>query len=163
MRDRRLLVVAVTVALVFSIAWFWRAASDGVPDRVQVPEGTPASVGGVAYSLESLQATDRIASGAFAELVAVKGATLVRATVRYDASTVSEPVYCSLKLVAGETTWDAELGWVPPKGESSSCDSNTAGAVSAVFEVPQGFLGSVQGIEVINPDGADPVLLGRPA
>jgi hypothetical protein len=162
MRDRRLLVVAVALALVFSAAWLWRAAGDGVTERVAVPDGASTTADGVVYRLASLRTSERVTSGAASQIVATRGATLVVATVRYDATMQTGDVYCGFALVAGEATWEPEFGWLPPEGQASFCDSGSAGTVTALFEVPQGFLDQVQGILVTNPGGASPLLLGRP-
>jgi len=162
MRDRRLLIVAVALALVFAVTWLWRAAGDGVTDRVEVGAGASTTVDGVIYRLESLRTSDRVTSGAADQIVATRGATLVLATVTYDATAATTPVYCNFELVAGDANWDPEMGWTPPEGEAAFCDSGSTGSVSALFEVPQGFLSRVQGVGITNPDGALPLLLGRP-
>ncbi len=59
MRDRRLLVVAVTLALVFSGAWLWRAAGDGTSPRNPVSTGQTGHLDAVTYRLASLQSLDR--------------------------------------------------------------------------------------------------------
>ena len=162
MKGRRLLIVAVALALVFSFAWLWRAAGDGVTDRVAVPEGSSATVNGVVYRLQSLRTSDRVPSGTAGQVVATRGAALVEATVTYDATGQAGDVYCSLELVAGETSWQPERGWLPPEGLASFCDSGSGGTVTALFEVPRGFLAAVQGVGVTNPGGTSPLLLGSP-
>jgi hypothetical protein len=161
MKDGKLLGAAIAVALVFSTGWLWRAAGDAVPDRALVAPGATAQVGGVEYRLRSLTAAERFPTGSDQPVVAVTGAVLVLAQVDYDATGVGS-VYCSFELVAGETTWGAEFGYYPPEGGSVSCALKETGTVSALFEVPSAFLAQVQGVGVINPDGTEPILPGRP-
>ncbi len=161
MSGRRLLVVAVTVALAFTVAWLWRGSGDRVTDRLAVADGASATVGGISYRLESLRTSDRVASGLAGQVVATGGATLVVASVTYDATRATGDAYCRLELVAGDVSWDPESGWLPPETASSFCGSGEAGTVSALFEVPNTFLTRIQGIGITNPDGASPLLLGR--
>jgi hypothetical protein len=162
MNDRKLLAVAIAVALVFATGWLWRAAGDAAPDRAVVTPGAAATVGGVDYRLRSLTAGERFPTGSDRAIVAVDGAVLVLAEVDYDASGSAGSVYCSFELVAGDTTWGAEFGYYPPEDGSISCGPGKTGTVSALFEVPRAFLAQVQGVGVINPDGTEPVLAGRP-
>lgn len=162
MNDRKLLAVAIAVALVFATGWLWRAAGDAVPDRSLVAPGGAATVDGVEYSLRSLTSSERVTTGTDRPVVAVSGAVLVLAEVDYDATGAAGSVYCSFELVAGETTWGAEFGYYPPEGGSVSCDPGKTGTASALFEVPRSFLTQVQGVGVINPGGTEPILPGRP-
>ena len=162
MNDRKLLGVAIAVALVFATGWLWRAAADAVPDRSQVSAGAPASVDGVEYRLRSMTSSDRVTTGSNRQTVAVSGAVLILAEVDYDATGATGSVYCGFELVAGESTWDAEIGYYPPKGGSISCDRGKTGTVSVLFEVPGGFLDRIQGVGVVNLGGTEPILPGRP-
>ena len=104
MRDRRLLVVAVTLALVFSGAWLWRASRDGTSRRNPVPAGQTGRLDAVTYRLASLQSLERTATRYDNPVVPAQGAVLVLARIDYDA--VGTPTYfpCTFELVAGETT-----------------------------------------------------------
>ena len=162
MNDRKLLGVAIAVAVVVATGWLWRAAGDDVTDRAPAPVGAVATVKGVGYSLRSLTSGERVATGSDRPLVAVSGAVLVLAEVDYDATGAAGSVFCSFELVAGEITWGQEFGYYPPEGASVSCDPGKTGTVSALFEVPRAFLAQVQGVGVINPEGIEPILPGRP-
>ena len=162
MNDRKLLGVAIAVALVFATGWLWRAAGDDVTDRALASPGAIATVRGIDYRLRSLTSSERVTTGSDREVVAVTGAVLVLAEVDYDATGSTGSVYCSFELVAGETTWGSEFNYSPPQGVSLWCDPGKSGTVSALFEVPRTFLAQVQGVGVINPGGTEPILLGRP-
>ena len=162
MNDRKLLGVAIAVALVFATGWLWRAAGDAVPDRSRVSAGAPASLDGVEYRLRSMTSGERVTTGSDRPTVAVRGAVLILAEVDYDATGATGSTFCSFELVAGDTTWDAEAGYYPPEGGSISCDPGQTGTVSALFEVPRTFLAQVEGVGVINLAGTEPVLPGHP-
>lgn len=161
MRGQRLLAVAVAVALAFTVAWLWRGSGDRVTERLVVADGATATVGGISYRLESLRTSAWVSSGLSGQVVATGGATLVIASVTYDATHATGEAYCSLELVAGDISWDPESGWIPPESASSFCGSGGVGTVSALFEVPDAFLTRIQGIGITNPYGASPLLLGR--
>ncbi|MGV8907502.1 MAG: hypothetical protein ACOH1Y_00825 [Propionicimonas sp.] len=162
MIDRKLLGVAMAVAVLFATGWLWRAAYDDVSDRALVSDGATATVKGVDYRLRSLTSSDRVTTSSDRPLVAVSGAVLVLAEVDYDSTGAGGSVFCSFELVAGETTWDQEFGYFPPDDGSVSCDPGKTGTVSALFEVPRALLAQVQGVGVINTDGTEPILPGRP-
>ena len=163
MRDRRLLVVAVTLALVFSGAWLWRAAGDGASQRNPVPAGQTGRLDAVTYRLASLQSLERTSTRYDNPVVPAQGAVLVLARIDYDA--VGTPTYfpCTFELVAGETTWRSEFGYTPPEPDGGSCERNTAGTVAVLFEIPARYLEQVQGVGITNPGDTAPLLLGRPA
>ncbi len=163
MRDRRLLVVAVTLALVFSGAWLWRAAGDGTSPRNPVPAGETGRLDAVTYRLATLQSLERATTRYDNPVVAAQGAVLVVARIDYDAVGTLTNFGCTFELVAGETTWRSEFGYSPPEPDGGSCDRNSAGTVAVLFEIPARYLAQVQGIGVSNPGGAEPLLLGRPA
>ena len=163
MRDRRLLVVAVTLALVFSGAWLWRASRDGTSRRNPVPAGQTGRLDAVTYRLASLQSLERTATRYDNPVVPAQGAVLVLARIDYDA--VGTPTYfpCTFELVAGETTWRSEFGFTPPEPDGGSCERNTAGTVAVLFEIPARYLEQVQGVGITHPGDTAPLLLGRPA
>ena len=163
MKDRRLLVVAVAVALVFSVAWLWRAAADEGTARTPVPEGQAGRLGAVSYRLVSLQALDRTPTRYDEPMVPPAGAVLVLARIHYDAAGTTTFFGCSFELVAGETAWRSEFSYSPPEPDSASCDPDTAGTVAVLFEIPARFVEQVQGVGVQNPGGAEPLLTGTPA
>jgi hypothetical protein len=163
MKDRRLLVIAVAIALVFSVAWLWRAAGDQATHRTPVPAGQAGRLGAVSYRLISLQALDRTATRYDEPAVPPAGAVLVLARIHYDAAGTKTFFSCTFELVAGETAWRSEFGYSPPEPDSASCDPNTAGTVAVLFEVPARFVEQVRGVGVQNPGGAEPLLAGTPA
>ncbi len=163
MKDRRLLAVAAIVALVFSVAWLWRAAGDEATDRTPVPAGQAGRVGAVTYRLDTLQALERTPTRYDTPVVPVDGAVLVLARIHYDAAGTTGLFGCTFELVAGESTWRSEFGYFPPDPDSASCDPNTAGTVSVLFEVPASAVEQVQGVAVVNRGGTQPLLTGKPA
>ncbi|HEY3337856.1 MAG TPA: hypothetical protein VGK18_05100 [Propionicimonas sp.] len=162
MRDRSLLVVAVSLALVFSVSWLWRAAGDEATPRTPVAAGETGRLGAVTYRLVSLQAVERATTLFDDAVVPVQGAVLVLARIDYDAVGTSTFFACTFELVAGETTWRSEFGYSPPEPDSSTCDRNAAGRVAVLFEIPAHMVNQVQGVGVTNPTGAEPLLVGRP-
>jgi len=162
MRDRRLLVVAVTLALVFSVAWLWRAAGDGATQRDPVPSGQAGRLDAVTYRLVSLQSLERTTTRYEKPVVPAPGAVLVLARIDYDAVGTRTFFGCTFELVAGDTTWRSEFGYTPPEPDSGGCDPDTAGTVAVLFEIPARQLELVQGVGVANPGGTEPLLVGRP-
>ena len=136
MRDRRLLVVAVTLALVFSVAWLWRAAGDATSPRNPVPAGQTGRLDAVSYRLVSLQSLERTTTRYDNPVVPAQGAVLVLARIDYDAVGTRTSFGCTFELVAGETTWRSEFGYTPPEPDGGSCESDTAGTVAVLFEFP---------------------------
>ncbi len=65
-------------------------SGDRVTDRLAVADGASATVGGISYRLESLRTSDRVTSGLAGQVVATGGATLVVASVTYDATRATE-------------------------------------------------------------------------
>ncbi len=163
MRDRRLLIVAVALALVFSAAWLWRAAGDEATDRIPVPAGQSGRLEAVTYRLVSLQALTRVPTRYAEPVVPVDGAVLVLARIHYDAAGTTTFFSCTFELVAGESAWRSDFAYSPPEPDSSSCDPNTAGTVAVVFEIPTHSVEEVQGVAVANPGGSEPLLVGTPA
>lgn len=163
MRDRRLLVVAVALALVFAVVWVWRAAGDEATSRSPVAAGQTGRLGAASYRLASLQALERTTGRYDQLLVPEPGAVLVVARIEYNATGIKTFFPCTFELVAGESTWRSEFGYIPPQPADSSCRQNTTGTVAVVFEVPVGALDQVEGVAVVNPGGTTPLLLGRPA
>ena len=163
MRDRRLLVVAVALALVFSAAWLWRAADDQSTSRTTVPAGQTGRLGAVTYRLDSLQTLARTPTRYDEPVIPADGAVLVLARISYDAAGTTTFFSCTFELVAGDTTWSSEFGYFPPEPDSSSCPPDTAGTVAVLFEIPARSVQQVQGIAVANPGGTQPILSGTPA
>lgn len=163
MRDRRLLIAAVTLALVFSGAWLWRAAGDGTSPRNPVAAGQTGRLDAVTYRLASLQSLERATTRYDNPVVPARGAVLVLARIAYDAVGTRTYFPCTFELVAGETTWRSEFGYFPPEPDAGSCERNTAGTVAVLFEIPARYLEQVQGVGVTNPGGTEPLLLGRTA
>ena len=162
MRDRRLLIIAVALALVFSAAWLWRATGDQTTARTAVPSGQPGRLGAVTYRLDSLQALDR-APSRYEPVVPTEGAVLVLARISYDAAGTTTFFSCTFELVAGETTWRSDFGYFPPEPDSATCDPDTAGTVAVLFEVPARYAPQVEGVAVANPGGTEPLLSGTPS
>jgi hypothetical protein len=162
MSDRRLLLIAVAIALIFSGGWLWRAAGDGATPRHPVPAGQAGRIDDVSYRLVSLQALERTATQYDDPIVPPPGAVLVLARIDYDAIGTRTFFSCTFELVAGEATWGSEFGYFPPDPDSASCDPNATGTVAVVFEVPARYLDQVQGVGVVNPGGTEELLVGRP-
>ncbi|MCA0294283.1 MAG: hypothetical protein LCH96_03015 [Actinobacteria bacterium] len=163
MTSRRILVIALAVAVLFSLGWVWRSAAEEAPGYRRVPEGSTALVGDIAVRLLSLRLTTSVTGRFDDHLAPVAGAVLVLARVDYDATAHTGELYCQLRLVAGDASWDAEFAYSPPEPDASSCEAGSRGTVTVLFEVPESFVGRLEGVAVaVGADGGSTLLEGRP-
>ena len=161
MNDRELLGVAIAVALVFATGWLWRAAGDDVTDRALVPVGAAAAVKGVDYRLRSLTSGERVGTGS--DRHSSPSAAPCWSLPRWTTTPPELPEVCS----AVSRSWpgrrpESGVRLLPTWGRLGFLRSRQGGTVSALFEVPRAFLAQVQGVGVINPEGTEPILPGRP-
>lgn len=163
MSSRRLLVIALTVALVFTVGWLWRAADADATGYRRVPAASTALIGNLAVRLSSLRFSTSVNGSYGQRVLPVPGAVLVLARVDYDATAEVGGGYCQVLLVAGDATWEPEFGFSPPEPDDSTCEPGSRGTMTVLFEVPDSFRGRIEGVAVAagDEDGAT-LLEGRP-
>jgi hypothetical protein len=162
MSPRRLLVIALSAALAFTVAWLWRAAGDDRTDYQLVPPGAAVAFGQAGWHLTGLRVSTSVTDRYGTEHTPVDDAVLVLATLDYDATGRTEKLYCGFSLVAGDASWESETGFFPAEPRTWSCDAGTKGTIAALFEIPKTYLSRVQGVAVNVGVSPIPLLEGVP-
>lgn len=155
---RRLLAVAVAIAVLTSAAWLWVASGDGKVSYHPVAAGQAFSAGTATWKLVQLHSMQELPDGSRP----VNGAVYVIADVEADLTGFAADGFCTWRLRAGEYEFEPTIGYFPSgPAVFSRCEPGTSGVVSTAFEVPAKLVDQVDGVVLGIPTQSNVLLAGR--
>jgi hypothetical protein len=148
------LVISLVIAVATSLVWIWWVADHQDPPVSVVAVGDVAQAANQAsYQLVGLTISDSLTSEWGQAIEPVDGAVFVTARVRFDTRSANDAGLCTFYLGAGRARWRSET-YSPPPPEVSFCTAGTTGIVTTTYQVPRAMVGQIDGLLVVQTNGA---------
>lgn len=161
-RSRRVLAAGVVAALATTAASFYLARDDGRQPYELAAAGATARVGNGTFHLGGVHDVGVLA-GTYEVERPVAGATFLVVDLDVDLGGLARDDACLIHLMAGDYSFDSDLGYLPPEPAHAGCEPGTHGTIELAFEVPERLVGAVDGVRVDMATGAGMVSTLLPA
>lgn len=151
--ERGWLVLAsgAVAAAALAALWVLRAPVEYLPDPDPTPQGEPAALEGMTFTLRGMATLDEI-PGAAGVTTPMPGAIYVGALIDYR-STDGADASCLVYLLGDGRQWQNPRTVSTADLEYTTYCSGTSGTLLQVFEVPLTAVDEVRGLQVIGKGG----------
>lgn len=151
MKQMTLVLIALLCGALVGGSWVaWINQHGRIPTLRLAAEVPAVDSDGAIFRLQRLAAVNQVVDRYANKVAAIPGASLVIATVAYDATTVQSGSFtCGFTLQAGDSRWMSQ-SYLPPAPGDGYCEQGKNGTVTLLFEIPASYLNRVDGLAVID-------------